>query len=74
MDDPAQAARFRDWARRWGEDEEDACVLHDSMWGNIQRHVMGIIVAQCVWDPEDSSEDPETANREGGVESAPGRA
>ena len=45
------AARFRGWAERWGEDELDACVLHEHAYALFQRHVMGITAAQFVWEP-----------------------
>ena len=38
------------WARRWGEDELDACVLHHDMY-YMERHAMGITAAQFVWEP-----------------------
>ena len=46
VEDPVLAARFRNWAGRLGEDETDACVLHNSMYDMLQRHVMGITAAQ----------------------------
>ena len=41
VEEPQTAQRFRGWARRWGEDEADASVLHNQIYNVFQRHVMG---------------------------------
>ena len=54
VEDPSCAARFRGWARRWGEDERDACMLHEQTYSLFQRHMMGNTAAQFVWEPLDT--------------------
>ena len=38
-------------AARWGEDERDACMLHEHAYSLFQRHVLGTTAAQFVWEP-----------------------
>ena len=42
---------FRDWGRRWGQDEPEAQLLLQHQWDNLLRHVMGITAAVEVWEP-----------------------
>ena len=48
VEDPQTMARCQNWARRWREDEADACGIHSQMYDMFQRHVMGIGGAVCV--------------------------
>ena len=47
----------KNWAKRWGEDEPDACQLHRTTYSFLQRHIMGITAAPFVWEPEDDMEE-----------------
>ena len=57
VEDLQQACRFRNWACKWGEDEADACMLHNSIWGGFQKHIIGITAAQFVWGPMEEGDD-----------------
>ena len=46
---------FRNWGRRWGEDDSNAQLVMQNQWDNLLRHVMGITAAMKVWDPNTSS-------------------
>ena len=52
---------FRDWGRRWGQDDPEAQLLLRHQWDNLLRHVMGITAAMEVWDPSTASSSGETA-------------
>ena len=57
VEDNGLATRFKDWARRWGDDEPDACQSHRTMYNMLEKHIMGITAAQFVWQPsEDDGE------------------
>ena len=69
VEDNGLTERFRNWEKRWGEDEFDACVLHHDMYGMLERHMMGITAAQHVWQPEGGESDdspPPEMPEEGG--------
>ena len=42
---------FRNWARRWGEDDDHAQLTLQNQWDNLLRHLMGITAAMEVWGP-----------------------
>ena len=42
---------FRNWARRWGEDDDHAQLTLQSQWDNLLRHLMGITAAMEEWGP-----------------------
>ena len=42
---------FRNWARRWGEDDDHAQLTLQNQWDNLLRHLMGITAAMEVWSP-----------------------
>ena len=46
---------FRDWGRRWGEDQNAAQMVMQNQWDNLLRHIMGITAAMEVWEPSTSS-------------------
>ena len=54
FEDSGLAERFKDWAKKWGEDEFDACQLHRSTYSMLERHVMWNTAAQFAWQPEDT--------------------
>ena len=45
------ARQFRNWARRWGEDDDHAQLTLQNQWDNLLRHLMGITAAMEVWGP-----------------------
>ena len=51
---------FRDWGRRWGQDEPDAQLRLQHQWDNLLRHIMGITAAMEVWEPSAASSSGET--------------
>ena len=51
---------FRDWGRRWGQDEPEARLLLQHQWDDLLRHVMGITAAMEVWEPSTASSSGET--------------
>ena len=53
---------FRDWGRRWGQDEQGALLVMQNQWDNLLRHVMGITAAMEVWEPSTASSSGEDAN------------
>ena len=54
--------KFRDWGRRWGQDDPEAQLLLQHQWDNLLRHVMGITAAMEVWEPSTASSSGETAS------------
>ena len=68
VEDNGLTEQFKIWAKRWGEDELDACVLHHDMYCMLERHIMGITAAQYVWKPEeeDNGTAPHTLQHDGG--------
>ena len=53
---------FRDWGRRWGQDDERAQLVMQNQWDNLLRHIVGITVAMEVWEPSTASSSGEEAN------------
>ena len=66
LEDNGLCERFKNWARRWGEDEPDACQFHRTTYSLLERHMMGITAAQFVWEPEEDTEEgaPDPATHE----------
>ena len=58
---------FRNWARRWGEDDDHAQLTLQNQWDNLLRHLMGITASMEVWGPTDMDESGETHAAEGGL-------
>ena len=56
---------FRNWARRWGEDDDHAQLTLQNQWDNLLRHLMGITAS--MWGPSDMAESGETHTEEGGL-------
>ena len=56
---------FRNWARRWGEDDDHAQLTLQNQWDNLLRHLMGITASMEVWGPTDIDESGETHTAEG---------
>ena len=54
---------FRNWARRWGEDDDHAHLTLQNQWDNLLRHLMGITASMEVWGPSDMDESGETQIR-----------
>ena len=52
---------FRDWVRRWGQDDDRAQLTLQCQWDNLLRHVMGIMAAMEVWEPLTDTEQGEVA-------------
>ena len=42
---------FRNWARRWGEDDDHAQLTLQNLWDNLLCHLMGITAVMEVWGP-----------------------
>ena len=42
---------FRDWRRRWGQDDDNDQLALQCQWDNLLRHLMGITAAMEVWEP-----------------------
>ena len=57
VEDNGMSARYQNWAKRWGEDQPEACQLHRTTYSLLKRHIMGIAAAQFVWEPEGETED-----------------
>ena len=68
---PSTASRddFRDWGRRWGQDDDRAQLTLQCQWDNLLRHLMGITAAMEVWAPLTNAEPGEvtTTTEEGMV-------
>ena len=47
---------FRDWGKRWGQDDDRAQLTLQCQWDNLLRHLMGITAAMEVWDPMTDTE------------------
>ena len=43
-------ADFRDWGRRWGQDDDRAQLTLQRQWNNLLRHLIGITAAMEVWE------------------------
>ena len=52
---------FRDWGRRWGQDDDSAQLTLQCQWDNLLRHLMGITAAMEVWEPLTNTELGEVA-------------
>ena len=57
---------FRDWGRRWGQDEDAAQLVMQNQWDNLLRHIMGITTAMEVWEPSAASSSGGEAHGTGG--------
>ena len=56
---------FRDWGRRWGQDDDRAQLTLQCQWDSLIRHIMGITAAMEVWEPLTTAEPGENATTTG---------
>ena len=56
---------FRDWGRKWGQDDDRAQLKLQCQWDNMLRHLMGIAAAMEVWEPLTDTEQGESATTTG---------
>ena len=56
---------FRNWAQRWGEDDDHAQLTLQNQWDNLLRHLMGITAAMEVWGPTNITDPGENSGGNG---------